>query len=99
MDVEDVARIEGILPALQEPSDSDGLYLQQVWSWIFPVWRRSASNEALIAFSQALAANLQLPLIGGVVSLDGKLPTMRFARRSGCRPIATLYLYDAVGAV
>lgn len=84
---------------IQEPDDSDELYLLQLWNWIFPEYRRSKSPAALIQFSQALSVSLQLPLVGGVVSYEqGESAKLRFLRRNGMTPIASLYLYNAAAA-
>ncbi len=87
---------------LQTPYDSEEMYLSQLWSWIYPSFRRSSNAMALLVFSQKLAISLGVKMVGGVVSYEEGDDTakLRFFRRNGCQPIATLYSYDydAAGA-
>lgn len=96
----DAGAIKGsVYLTLQTPYDSEEVYLLELWSWIFPAWRRADRAVALLMFSQKLATSLGVPLVGGVVSYDNDdSAKQRFFKRNGCRPIATLYSYNAAGA-
>ena len=83
---------------LQSPYDSEEMYLSQLWSWIYPAYRRSPNAMALLMFSQKLALAIGVPMVGGVVSYCDGDAKLRFFRRNGCQPIATLYSYNAAGA-
>lgn len=93
-----VASANGIIAGssyltVQTPHDSDDAYLCEHWSWIWPEHRKSDVGRRLLMWSQAKAVAMGLPLIGGVVSYDEDSPKMRFFKRAGFEPLASLYLY------
>lgn len=80
---------------LLTPYDSEEQYLSERWNWIQPEFRKGTNHgQHLIAFSKAIAVELNTIVIGAVVSDDEDSAKMRFFKRNGARPLGSMYLYS-----
>lgn len=79
---------------VQTPYDSEEQYLVERWNWVHPEFRKGTNyGSLLIAFSQAVSKELNMIIVGAVVSHDDDSPKMRFFKRNGCRPLGSMYVY------
>lgn len=81
---------------VQTPYYSDQPYICEHWNWLHPAHRKSLIGRSLAEFSQAMAEEMQLALVGGHVWYgDRESPKMRFFRRMGAKPLGAMYLYTS----
>ena len=79
---------------VQTPYDSDEQYLMERWNWIYPEHRKGTDHAKMLwAFSRAVAKELNMIIIGGVVAEDEDSPKLRFFKRNGAKPIGAMYVY------
>lgn len=85
--------------SVQTPYDSEEQYLLERWNWIYPEHRKGHDyGTVLLSFSRAIAEELKMIVISGVVSATEESPKGRFFKRNGCRPLGTMYIYGSHGA-
>ncbi len=79
---------------IQEPELSDGIHLEEVWSWVAPEHRRGVTAQLLLAFSLGLADEHQLTLVSAVRSYENG-GRYRFMRRRIGSPVGSIFQYHA----
>lgn len=80
---------------VQQSYDSEESYLLERWNWIYPEHRKGTEHGKLLwHFSQAIAAELNMVVIGGVISEDEDSAKMRFFKRNGAKPLGAMYVFS-----
>lgn len=90
-------RIEGaICLTLSTQWYADEWYIEELFNYVYPEFRRSSNARDLIAFAKMVSGELELPLLIGVLSNTRTAAKVRMYQHQLGKPAGAFFLHGAV---